>query len=211
MSPVTARRSPKGTPRRPVRGPLPRQVRRDVLLDAAVTLLERSGGHAVSMDAVAEQAGVSRPLVYKHFANIGELMAAVYGREAEALHEELAEEVAAAGTLEEMYRVLIRGLLRAAGERGPVFTALRAAVGRSRELREEQHGRNRETIRAFSARAGRELGIGRDQAMPTAAVLLGAADVVIARWLRNPTEEQAQFLEDLFMRMVAAAYEVAKS
>ncbi len=33
------------------------------------------------MEAVAERAGVSRPLVYKHFANRGELLASLYQRE----------------------------------------------------------------------------------------------------------------------------------
>lgn len=209
MSPRPARGSPRATPERHVPAPLPRQVRRDALLDAAVVLFKGGGVNEVSMDSVAEQAGVSRPLVYKHFANVGELLAAVYRREAEVLHEELAEEVAAAGTLEEMYRVLIRGSLRAAGERGQVFAALRAAGGRSAELRHEQHSRDRETVRAFSARAARELGIGRPEATAITAVLLGTVDVVLARWCRNPTEQQARFLESLYMRMVVAGYENA--
>ena len=82
--------------------------------------------------------GVSRPLVYKHFANRHELLAAVYRREAVRLHDELAAEVTDAGTVEEMFRALVRGSLRAAAERGQVFTALRAAGAWSRELREEQ-------------------------------------------------------------------------
>ena len=209
MSPRTARRSPRIVPEELVPAPLPRQVRRDALLDAAVTLFEGGGVHKVSMDSVAEQAGVSRPLVYKHFANIGELLAALYRREAEALYEELAEKVAAAGTLEEMYRVLIRGSLRAAGERGHVFTALRAVGSGSRELREAHRARNRETVRAFSARASRELGMGRPQATAITAVLLGGVDAVLATWRRNPTEEHARFLEDLYMRMVVAGYEAA--
>ncbi len=61
------------------------------------------------MEAVAERAGVSRPLVYKHFANRGELLAAVYLREATLLHRELAAEVGAAETVEGMFRTLIRG------------------------------------------------------------------------------------------------------
>lgn len=186
-----------------------RQVRRDTLLDAAVALLERGDHPEVSMDAVAEVAGVSRPLVYKHFSNSGELLAAVYRREAAALHEDLAVEVAAAETLNEMYRVLIRGSLRAATERGHVFTALRAAGGRTRELRGEQHARDRETVRAFSARAVRERGLDRALATTISTVLLGSIDAVLARWRRHPTEDEAHLLEDIYMRMVTAAYDSA--
>src|SRR5216683_181233 len=79
--------------------------RRDRLLDAATELLA-SGDDAVSMESVAARAGVSRPLVYKHFANRSELLAAVYERESNLLHRELAAAVNAAGTLEDKFRVL---------------------------------------------------------------------------------------------------------
>src|SRR4029453_2892316 len=85
-------------------GRLSRADRRDALLDAAVDLVVSGGADAVSMEAVAERAGVSRPLVYKHFANRGELLAAVYQREATLLHRELAAEVGGAGTGEERFR-----------------------------------------------------------------------------------------------------------
>ncbi len=90
-------------------GRLTRADRRDALLDAAVELVVTGDADAVSMEAVAERAGVSRPLVYKHFANRGELLAAVYRREATLLHRELAAEVGAATTVEGMFRTLIRG------------------------------------------------------------------------------------------------------
>src|SRR5256885_14255226 len=148
---------------------LPRADRRDALLDAASALLVDGDVSAVSMEAVAERAGVSRPLVYKHFANRGELLAAVYQREAKHLHRELAVEVGAADTLDGMFRTLIRGALRAAAERGHVFAALRSAGGWNRALRLEQRSRDVDTVRAFSSRAVRELGVeGRHAPLPHA-------------------------------------------
>src|SRR4029453_12012935 len=119
---------------------LSRSDRRDALLDAAVDLVVSGDAETVSMEAGAERVVVRRPLVYKHFANRGELLAAVYQREATLLHRELAAKVGAAETVEAMFRTLIRGALHAAADRGHVFTALRAAGGRSRELRREQRG-----------------------------------------------------------------------
>src|SRR5881398_3845018 len=75
---------------------LARADRRDALLDATAELVAAGDIEAVSMEAVAERAGVSRPLVYKHFANRSEVLAAVYRREATLLHRELAAEVDAA-------------------------------------------------------------------------------------------------------------------
>src|ERR1700722_18129276 len=92
---------------------LPSSARRDALLDATVALVAAKGVQVASMEAVAEHAGVSRTLVYKHFANRDELLAAAYRREASKLHHELASEVASATSTEEMYRALLRGSMRA--------------------------------------------------------------------------------------------------
>ena len=186
-------------------GRLTRADRRDALLDAAVELVVTGDADAVSMEAVAERAGVSRPLVYKHFANRGELLAAVYQREATLLHRELAAEVGAAATVEEMFRTLIRGALQAAAERGHVFSALRSAGGRSHELRREQRGRDVETVRAFAGRAMRELGLDRRRATATTATLLAAIEPVLTQWRLRPTADQAQLLEEIYVGMVRGA------
>ena len=47
-----------------------------MLLDTAARLAMDHGPDGVTMDAVAASAGVSRPLVYKHFANREELLGA---------------------------------------------------------------------------------------------------------------------------------------
>jgi AcrR family transcriptional regulator len=180
--------------------------RREELVDAAAALVSTGDVHDVSMEAVAERAGVSRPLVYKHFANRYELLAAVYRREAVRLHDELAAEVTAAGTVEEMFRALVRGSLRAAAERGQLFTALRAAGAWSRQLREEQRARDRDTVRAFGARSARQFGLDRRLAMSLTAMLLGALDSVLTQWRLRPTEENAALLEHVYMTTVTAAY-----
>lgn len=50
--------------------------RRRQLLDATLRLVERSGIEAVTMSAVAREAGVSRRLVYDHFADLAALFEA---------------------------------------------------------------------------------------------------------------------------------------
>ncbi len=57
-----------------------RDLRTD-LLTAAATLVERAGAaEAVSLRAVAREAGVSAPAVYGHFADLGALLDAVLDR-----------------------------------------------------------------------------------------------------------------------------------
>ena len=184
---------------------LTRGERRDALLDAAVELVTSGDVAAVSMEAVAERAGVSRPLVYKHFANSSELLAAVYRREATGLHRQLAREVAAAESVEGMFRALVHGALHAADERGRVFATLRSAGGWNRELRHEQRARDVDTVRAFAARAERELGIARRDATAATATLLATIEPVLAQWRLRPTPEHAARLEDIYMGMVHGA------
>ncbi|MER7949197.1 TetR/AcrR family transcriptional regulator [Streptomyces sp. NPDC096079] len=64
---------------------LPRVVRERQMVDAAVRSFARHGYQAVSMDEIAELAGVSKPLVYLYLGSKEELFTAVIRREAEAL------------------------------------------------------------------------------------------------------------------------------
>jgi AcrR family transcriptional regulator len=62
---------------------VPPEQRRAELLDAALHLVVTEGHNAATMDAVAEQAGVTKPVVYGQFANRAELLAALLQREQE--------------------------------------------------------------------------------------------------------------------------------
>ncbi len=183
-------------------------ARHDALLDAAVALVRANGVQVVSMEAVAEHAGVSRSLVYKHFANRDELLAAAYRREASNLHRELASEVASAGSVEEMYRALLRGSMRATMERGQIFTALRAAGGWNRDIRREQRSRDRKTVQAFAAVAAQQYGLERRRSISVTAVLLGALDAVLAQWRLARTDGDSEILEEAYLAMVVGAYTV---
>jgi AcrR family transcriptional regulator len=202
-----ARPSPVVASERVQRARLARADRRDALLDAALALVAESDIESVSMEAVAERAGVSRPLVYKHFANRGELLAAVYQREAAVLHAELSAAVMAAGTVADMFRALVRGALRAEAQRGAAFAALRAAGLRTRERRDEQRRRDRSTLRYFAANAVRDFGLDEPTARTGVGILLGAIDPVLAQWRRHPTREQAALLEDAYVAIVVGGLE----
>ena len=46
---------------------LPRDERRAILLSAALEVFTAAGYHAAAMDEIADRAGVSKPVLYKHF------------------------------------------------------------------------------------------------------------------------------------------------
>lgn len=67
--------------RRPYAPRLPPEQRREQLLDAALGLIIEQGYAGVSIEAVARVAGVTRPVVYDHFPNLGRLLHALVERE----------------------------------------------------------------------------------------------------------------------------------
>jgi predicted amino acid dehydrogenase len=58
------------------------------------------------------------------------------------------------------------------------------------------------TVRAFAARAVRELGVEPAQATAATVLLLGAIDPLVAQWRRRPSEANAALLEEVYVRMV---------
>lgn len=68
---------------------LPRAVREQQMLDAAVATFAAHGFHHASMDEIATRAGISKPMVYAYFGSKEELFIACLHREATRLMEAL--------------------------------------------------------------------------------------------------------------------------
>ncbi len=78
---------------RPKQHRMQRSERREQLLQACLTAFARDGLELTTMDSIATTAGVSKPLVYRHFHNRREALAAVVERESERLQGLLGIEV----------------------------------------------------------------------------------------------------------------------
>jgi AcrR family transcriptional regulator len=60
---------------------LPRAVREQQMLDAAVQMFSVNGYHETSMDAIAAEAEISKPMLYLYYGSKEELFGAVLNRE----------------------------------------------------------------------------------------------------------------------------------
>ncbi|QOC94673.1 TetR/AcrR family transcriptional regulator [Micromonospora craniellae] len=69
---------------------LPRAVREQQMLDAAVRVFSRRGYHGASMDEIAEDAGISKPMVYAYLGTKEELFVACLHREGTRMMEAIA-------------------------------------------------------------------------------------------------------------------------
>src|SRR5207302_9144494 len=69
---------------------LPRTVREQQMLDAAVAVFSASGFHAASMAEIAARAGISKPMVYAYLGTKEELFVVCLHREGTRLMEAIA-------------------------------------------------------------------------------------------------------------------------
>jgi AcrR family transcriptional regulator len=70
---------------------MPPAQRREQLIDAALSVILEQGYAGVSIEAIARTAGVTRPVVYDHFSNLGRLLHALVEREENYALEQLAQ------------------------------------------------------------------------------------------------------------------------
>ena len=66
------------------------EQRREQLLDVSKQIVGEEGFHAVSIEAVARRAGITRPVVYGHFPDLAALLEAMVAREGERALAQLA-------------------------------------------------------------------------------------------------------------------------
>lgn len=178
-----------------------------MLLDAAAELVAAGRIDDVSMESVAGRAGVSRALVYKHFDNRNDLLAALYEREAADLHLAIASQVQQATTLQGMLRALVEGALGAQAARGATFAALLATGSRAPEHRAAQRRRDAQTLRYFARQATEELGLRSVDARTALAYILSTIPAVLGQWRRAPTAARAGELADLFVTLAMGGLE----
>lgn len=81
--------------------PLPdRSARRELLLDAADRVVQRDGPD-VSMAAIAAEAGITKPILYRHFGDKSGLYAALAERHTASLLQVLTDALSAGGSTRE--------------------------------------------------------------------------------------------------------------
>ncbi len=90
----------------------PRAARREQLLDAADRAVAHSGA-ATSMAAVAAEAGITKPVLYRHFGDKGGLVAALTARHTGRLLALLQEALGSGRTRRERFELTVDAYLAA--------------------------------------------------------------------------------------------------
>jgi AcrR family transcriptional regulator len=104
-------------------------VRRAQIVDAATVSFHQRDPSSVSLEEVAERAGVSRSLVYAYFGDRGGLIAAVYLRNVERLDDELGQVIETALPDEMRLARIVRRYLEFARDNAPAWHLMAATGG----------------------------------------------------------------------------------
>jgi AcrR family transcriptional regulator len=99
---------------------MPPDKRREQLIDAALRVIVEQGYEGVSIEAIARVAGVTRPVIYDHFPNLGSLLRALIEREEQYALDQLSAVVPEApqdGEPPELFATGVRRFLDAVASR----------------------------------------------------------------------------------------------
>jgi AcrR family transcriptional regulator len=161
---------------------LPAAQRREQLLDVTKAMVAERGFHAVSIEAVAREAGVSRPIVYGHFDDLRGLLEALVLREsarALAQLEAVLPGDLAAGDPRALLLAGLRGYLEAVRDDPDTWRLVLMPPEGAPALLRDLLGRGRRAVVAHLAEAARPgLGSGGPSPDPemTARTLSAVAD-----------------------------------
>lgn len=155
-----------------------RSRRRTQLLDVAAELVLTAGVGAVTMERLAERAGVSKALVYLHFDNAAAVLAELYHREVTTLGEQVAIAVEGPDTPEVKLRAAVSTYFDVVTHRGALFTVL--APGGSTDLTQSDGSR---IGQRFVTDLFQEIfGLPNRRARTAATVFLGALNGGVEAW-----------------------------
>jgi AcrR family transcriptional regulator len=171
---------------------LPAAERREQLLDVTKAIVAERGFHAVSIEAVARDAGVSRPIVYGHFDDLQGLLEALVLREGARALDQLQEFLPgdlAAGDPRELLLAGLRGYLEAVRDDPDTWRLVLMPPECAPALLRDLLARGRSAVVAHLAEAARPgLGSGGPSPDPemTARTLSAVADEAARMLLTDP-------------------------
>jgi len=180
----------------------PADGRRDALLDAAAQLLEGGGLGAVTMDAVATEAGVSRPLVYKHFANRDALIADLWRRESAYMDGEVAAALRGVDGFEAVVRTSVETIIDVLQRRGRNFAPLIRDEVFEQSVRAEQRERHRRTRAWYTDRVIAEFDLDKADAEVAIAVYFAGLDSMLADWRSIEGRADRHHTVDVYVALV---------
>jgi AcrR family transcriptional regulator len=187
----------------PKKSRLPAAERRELILRAAMNRFGAGGYDGTRLDDVAADAGVTKPILYRHFGSKKDLYLAVLARHRDDLPK-FVEDLPPEPELDELARTILDGWLAYAYENRQRWHMLFRDQGGDEDVRRaraEVHERAREVLASFlESHPG--FAIPADQVVPTAELLSQGLAALVLWWAEHPDVPRAT-LADVATRVVA--------
>jgi len=174
--------------------------RRAQLLSVARRVFGRNGFHAASMDAVAKEAGVTKPILYDHFPSKKELYLALLDADLGALHDRVKSALDSPIGNRERIRGSFQAYFDFVDEHAEGFRLLmQETVGAEDDFRhrvEEVRDRIQSDVCDLIVRESRGQ-LDREHADTVALALVGMVETVAQRSLGEPRAKRQAAVETL--------------
>jgi AcrR family transcriptional regulator len=159
--------------------------RRAQIFAAARALIEEQGLAYVTMERVASQAGVSKPVVYGQFKNRGALLVALLEQFWDDIDSQLAPDKLASPDLDVFTSALITAYFDALERGGPALQAVAASGSEEPEVNQARLERFERIEHIWSAKYTKSLGLAPETAAVAAATLRSAIAGAGAFWMEH--------------------------
>ncbi len=176
------------------------EQRREQLIDATASLVEREGVAAVTMARVAEEASASRSLLYLYFQTRTDLLIALLAREFGYINTTAAAVVHGTGSFEDKLLAGFHLFVETFGERGPAIRSVLHHPSVNEVLESSRVDRQRTHTAFWADLFEQELSLTHDEAMLVGAMFLAVNQSVGTAWLEGEVDRETA--EALFSRFV---------
>ena len=187
---------------------LPRKARREQLLMSAQTIFVARGYHAAAMDEIAENAGVSKPVLYQHFPSKLDLYLALLEQSTEDLVRRVQRALDGTHDNQRRVRAAIEAYFAFVDDEAAAFRLVfESDLTNEPAVRTIIEGVDVRCAEAISHVIAADTGLPADQSMLVAMGLLGMAQTAARYWLREkgsiPRDQASKMMSVLAWRGVS--------
>jgi AcrR family transcriptional regulator len=176
--------------------PATRASRREALLQGALTVIRREGPDA-SMDSMAAEAGITKPILYRHFGDRDGLVAAVANRFADELVRRLSRALDSQADQRRRIEAALRSYVDFIEEDPSLYGFLTREVQVASPVLVGVVDRVAVVLSAAIGDTMREAGLDSRPAETWAYGVVGMVHLAGARWAAHPSGPKDQFVHDL--------------
>lgn len=198
----------KANKERPETTRLPRRERREQLLAAARETFVSQGYHAAAMDEIAARAGVTKPVLYQHFASKRDLYLAILDEGSRLFLAQMENALTSTTDNERRVYATIRAYFGFVAHDDADYRLLfESDLVNLPEVARRTHRVADRTAGMVAEVISTDTGLSEEQSLLLAHGLLGMAQVAAQRWLRDgkkiPADEAAELLAGLAWRGIS--------